>query len=132
MSIEHGILTETYLAAEDLSSDQFRFVRLNASDPDKVERPNAANDKIIGVLQNAPAAGEEAVVMEIGRSKIQAAGAIAIDAWVTAQYVSATDAGKALTTTTDKDVVSGQCVKPAGAEDDLAEIIITRFTLSAA
>ena len=128
MAIEYTGIDVGFLANEDLSSDQFRFVRITSG---KVERPNAANDKILGVLQNAPAAGEMAAVRISGVSKVVAgAGAIAVDAWVTAEYVSATDAGKALTTVTDKDVVSGQCIVAAGAEDDLCSIVITRFTLS--
>jgi len=128
MAIEYTGIDVGFLANEDLSSDKFRFVRLTNG---KVERPNAANDKILGVLQNDPAEGEMAAVRISGVSKVVAADAVAVDAWVTAEYNSASDAGKALTTTTDKDVVSGQCIVAAGAEDDLCSIIVTRFTLSA-
>lgn len=127
MATENILLKESYEAAEDLSNDQFRFVVKDATSG-KIRRPDAANEKALGILQNAPnAAGKEAVVAIIGISKIQAAGALTINAMVTPEYVSATDAGKGLATTTAGDYVRGIVVEAASVEDELASVHLVDF-----
>ena len=56
---------ETYVAAEDLSALQFHQVDLTTS---TTVSASDANDKSIGILQNAPASGEQAVVRTAGES----------------------------------------------------------------
>ena len=56
---------ETYVAAEDLSALQFHQVDLTTS---TTVSASDANDKSIGILQNAPASGEQAVVRTDGES----------------------------------------------------------------
>lgn len=87
----------------------------------------AATDKHIGVLQNAPAVGQAALVRFIGTTKVVAGGTIAVGAWVTAD-----SAGKAVATTTDKDVVIGTYLGAASASaGDVIEVRLGIFTLSA-
>lgn len=90
MAKENPILVESFEAAEDLSADQYRIVVL---DTGKVRRPNAAGDVPLGVLQNAPGAGEAASVMLIGKSKIVFGETVAENEWIKLEYVSAADAG---------------------------------------
>ncbi|GAB4327294.1 MAG: hypothetical protein Kow0037_00740 [Calditrichia bacterium] len=70
MATENKILTVSYAAAEDLSQSQFCFVVL---DNGKVRLPADANEAPLGVLQNAPTAGEAAAVCVAGICKVEAA-----------------------------------------------------------
>lgn len=122
----------TFPADEDLSNDQYRIVVLDASSG-KVRRPNAATDIPLGVLQNAPAAADlGANVMLLGPvTKMQAgAGAQAIGAIVGMEYVSATDAGKGIAAVATMYPV-GIVVGAAGAEDDLASVMLCSVTVKA-
>lgn len=114
-------------AAEDLSADQYHFVIQDATSG-KLRRPDAANERALGVLQNAPLAGEAAVVRTDGISKVVANAALAVGALVTPEYVGATDAGKAAATTTARIKVRGVVLEASGAEDDLAVIRLVEFT----
>ena len=87
----------------------------------------AATDKIVGVLQNKPAVGQAALVRFLGTTKVVAGGTISVGAWVTAD-----SNGKAVATTTDKDVVLGKYLGTASAASgDIIEIQLGIFTLSA-
>jgi len=121
MTTEQKILDESYVAAEDLSNDQFRWMVLTASG---VRRPDAETDVLLGILQNAPAAGEAAVVREIGRSKLQMNAALAIGTFIKAEYVSATDAGKGKDASGDLSHARAIVIEPSDAEDDLASVLL--------
>jgi hypothetical protein len=56
---------QTYLAAEDLSDYQWHMVRLASATTVEV---GAADETVMGVLQNAPESGEQAVVRTAGES----------------------------------------------------------------
>jgi len=56
---------ETYVAAEDLSDLQYHQVDLTTS---TTVSASDANDKSIGILQNAPESGEQAIVRTDGES----------------------------------------------------------------
>lgn len=87
----------------------------------------AGTDKIVGVLQNKPAVGSPALVRFGGTTKVIAGGAINPGAWVTSD-----NAGKAVATTTDKDVVLGKYLgAAAAAAGDIIEVQVHIFTLSA-
>jgi hypothetical protein len=127
-----GGVVMTFPADEDLSNDQFRIVVLDASSG-QVRRPNAATDIPLGVLQNAPAAaGDPAEVMLFGPvTKMQVgAGAQAIGAIVSGEYVSATDAGKGIAAVSTMYPV-GVVVGAAGAEDDLASVMLCNMVVKA-
>lgn len=121
MATENGILRESFEADEDLSSDQFRIVVLASG---KVRRPNAAGDIPLGVLQNAPASGEAASVMLIGKSKIVFGEAVAENEWIKLEYVGAADAGKGMDADVALDLAIGRCLV-GGNEDDLGEILLS-------
>jgi len=124
MSYEQRILDVSFEAAEDLTNDQFRFVVLSNG---AVRRPDGAAERALGVLQNRPAQGQAASVRVGGISKLVAGAALSENACVKLEYVSATDAGKGLPTTTANDAVRGVVVQPASAEDDLAAVLLVNF-----
>ncbi len=121
MATENGILIETYEAAEDLNNDQYRIVCLSSG---KVQRPNAATDMPLGILQNAPLSGEAASVMLIGKSKIVFGETVAENEWIKLEYNSASDAGKGMDADVALDLAIGRCLK-GGAEDELGEILLS-------
>ena len=117
------ILDISLEAAEDLSDYQYHFVTLDSSG--KVQLLNAAGDTVIGVLQNDPVSGEEATVRVLGISKVVANDALAVLTAIKAEYVGATDCGKAADASTDYAYVCGLIVEASSDEDDLASALIT-------
>lgn len=67
---------ETYVAAEDLSDYQYHQVDLTSA---TTVSASDANDESIGILQNAPASGEQAIVRTKGESLCVADGTTDID-----------------------------------------------------
>jgi hypothetical protein len=121
MATENGVLDLSYEAGEDLTSDQYRIVRVSDG---KVYRPDTAGDVPLGVLQNAPAQGEAASVRLIGVSKIVFGETVAENEWIKAEYVSASDAGKGMDADGVLDLAIGRCLS-GGAEDELGEILLS-------
>ena len=78
----------TLVAAADLSAKQYHFVKLDSAG--KAAAIAANTDRPIGVLQNAPLAGQEAEVLVVGGTKLVAGEAVAEGA-----VISTTSAGKA-------------------------------------
>lgn len=64
-----------FTAAADLSAKQFYFVKLASSST--VNVCAAVTDKPIGILQNKPESGEQAVVRVFGVSKVSADATLA-------------------------------------------------------
>ena len=75
-------------AAADLSAKQYHFVKLDSAG--KAAVVTAITDRPIGVLQNAPTAGQEAEVLVVGGTKLVAGEAVTEGA-----VISTTSAGKA-------------------------------------
>lgn len=69
MAYQIPVFSHTFAAGEDLSSAQFKFVKLNAAG--QVIACTAATDVPVGVLQNNPASGGAAEVMLVGITKVQ-------------------------------------------------------------
>ncbi len=116
----------SFEAAEDLSANQYRFVVLaNAT---TVRRPDATTELSVGVLQNAPVAGENANVCVDGFTKIVGGEDLLINEEVKAEYIDAGDAGKGIVpagTATHR--VRGVVVVPTAAEDELATIRLVDY-----
>lgn len=118
MAYEIPGLLVTFEAAEDLSSHQYKFVTLTSSGT--VDLMDAATDIPIGILQNDPAAGEEAQVMLNGISKV-----IAAEALVTGNSVCGDADGKAEVIAAGTDTTRyavGQVVAAAGAADRIGSV----------
>jgi hypothetical protein len=110
----------TLVAAADLSSKQYTFVKLNSSG--EAAAAAAATDIPIGVLQNAPTAGQEAEVLVVGGTKIVAGAAIGEGA-----LVGTGSTGKAVAlvagTDTTKYVV-GTLLTESGADGDIVTAVV--------
>ena len=123
MSTENMILDKTFEAAEDLSNDQYRFMVLTSTGT--VRRNDSEAEVAVGVLQNAPAAGEAAVVRIAGITKLQVNAALGIGTFVMPEYVSATDAGKAKTSAGAPAYTRGVVFEASEGEDELASVLLT-------
>lgn len=106
----------TGVAGEAMTDKQYYIVQLNATGG--IEVGEGATDLIVGVLQNKPASGAAAIYRFLGTSKVIAGGTIAVGAFVTTD-----SAGKAVSTTTDGDVVIGRFIgEAAAAAGDIIEV----------
>ena len=106
-SINLGTLT----AAADLSSKQYYFVKLASATT--VNVCSAVTDLPIGILQNNPESGEQAVVQIFGISKVVADGTITAGRWM---GTSADSQAAGITPGSDTTVyVMGQAIQAASA-----------------
>lgn len=120
--MENPVLVESYPAAEDLSQDQYKFIALTSTGT--IRRLDSGTEIPFGILQNAPIAGQAAVVMEIGRSRLHMNGVVAPNTFVGHEYVDATDAGKGRDVSGDLSKARAICIEGADAEDDLASVLL--------
>lgn len=105
MAVMQSRDTRTFIAGEDLSSAQFKFVTLESDG--QIDLADAAGENAIGVLLNDPASGEAATVAVSGKVMVTSGGTIAAGAQIQ------TDAsGDALTAATG-DVVLGYALEAA-------------------
>lgn len=93
------------------------LVKLDAANPGQIVLASAAADKIIGVLQNQPKAGDTASIMSrnaSGVGKCYAGGTIAIGDYLTSDangaVVATTTAGQEVVGIATEAAVSGQVV----------------------
>lgn len=114
---------KTIEAGEDMDTKQYYIVQQDSSGDAEVGE--SATDLLLGVLQNKPKSGEGALIRFAGTSKVVAAGSISVGAEVTSDA-----AGKAVTTTTDKDLVIGVALEASANDLDVIEIMLTHYTLS--
>lgn len=122
MATGNSVLDLSFVAAEDLSNDQYRFMILTSSG---VRRPNSETEVALGILQNAPGEGEAANVRLLGTSKLRAAAALAVGLFVMPEYTDAADAGNGKTSAGAPEYTRAQVLGSAGAEDDLATVLLT-------
>lgn len=128
MAVHFDGLDITLVAAEDLSSYQYRFVH-QASDT-TVDLLDSGTEYPVGILQNAPADGETAVVRVAGTSKLVVNNQMQIGRFVKAEYVGAADNGKGDVCDTNHDNCRAVCIKAAGAENDVAGVLLCSNTHS--
>lgn len=119
------VLKVTGVAGVDLTGSQYLFVKQTGVGPTgtPVIAPcSAVTDVPLGVLQNAPASGDEAEVVVIGGTKIKASAAFAINA------VLGTDAAgkaKALTVGTDTTAYSvGRALNAAAGANEITTAVV--------
>lgn len=117
--ISNYSIKATFVAGADLSSKQYTFVKL-ASDGE-VEAVAAITDVPVGVLQNAPTAGQEAEVLIAGGTKLVASEAITLPA-----FLSTSSAGKAdkIAVSDTTQYVVGQAITAAGASDEIFTAVV--------
>lgn len=116
MATEQALILITLPADADLSAKQYTFVDINSDG--EVIAASAQGQDAIGILQNDPAAADEAAVVAIaGISKCFFGGTIA-----TAVRVTTAADGQA-DTSASGDVTLGIAVKGAGA-DEVGEVLL--------
>ena len=125
MGTDNKVLDITREAAEDLSSDQYKFVVIDSTSG-KARRPDSALERASGILQNAPAAGEAAVIRPVGCggiSLLQVNAALGIGDIVRPEYVGAADAGKGATAG-NSGLGAAVLLEASSAEDDLVSCLL--------
>jgi hypothetical protein len=119
MAKEYGLKIASFIAGADLSSYQFRFVKM--SGVDTVVLAEDSTVPVVGVLLNNPTSGQSASVAYEGFCKVKASAGITQGA-----LVAPTTGGKAVTTATTGHITAGLCVDTCST-DDLADIFLMRY-----
>ena len=104
MAVMQSRDTRSFVAGEDLSAKQFKFVTLSDG---QVDVADSAGENCIGILLNAPTAGAAATVAISGKVMVEAGGTIAAGAAVQA------DANGDALTAASGDVVMGYALEAA-------------------
>jgi hypothetical protein len=106
-----SIAIGTFTAAADLSAKQYHFVSLASATT--VNVCTAITNAPIGILQNNPTSGQQAVVQVFGVSKVVADGTLAAGNFI---GTSADGQADAISPGTDTTVyMTGQCIQAASA-----------------
>lgn len=109
----------TLEAGEDLSTKQYRFVKISSG---KAVACDAATDAPIGVLQNDPTSGEDASIVVVGGTKIVSSASISAGVKIGTNNAGKADAKVAGTDTTEYTV--GQVILGAGADNEILTAVI--------
>lgn len=118
--IANAAVKITLVAAEDLSSAQYKFVKVNTSG--QAALCSGATDKPIGVLQNNPVSGAEASVTVVGGTKIVSSASIDEGVLIGTNSAGKADAKVPGTDTTE--YVVGQVILAAGADGEILTAVI--------
>ncbi len=126
MSQSMPVLQKTFLAATDLSTLQWTFVKMSA---DQTVTGAGAGEQAIGVLTNMPAAvGRGAVVRLLGTTKIKCNGA---SPNIVAGYPLKSGAnGVGVYANTNKDIVNAIALAGSTADGDLVECLLASFVIN--
>ena len=109
----------TFTAAADLSAKQYHFVVLASATT--VNVATAITNAPIGILQNHPESGQQAIVRISGMSKVVADGTLAAGNFI---GTSADAQADAISPGTDTTVyMMGQCVQAASAGETTTMIL---------
>ncbi len=128
MANEERIFTFSGLACSDLSSSQFRAVRLSTASGIAI---SGATDPAIGVLQNNPTAGKVGSYATIGQTKAEAGGVVAVGDWIgpgaSGKLVKKTprDTNVAAGTVGTFETALGQARTPAAADGVIFSLMLT-------
>lgn len=121
MAYEIPGFTFTLEAAADLSAHQFKYVKVDSAG--KAAAIAAATDLPVGVLQNAPTAGQAATIMQSGITKLQADAALTAGNIVGPSADGQADVKVPGTDTTEH--ANGIVLVAAGAAGVLATVLIS-------
>jgi carbamoylphosphate synthase large subunit len=110
----------TAVAGADLSSSQYKFVKMSADNT--VVLCSAATDKPIGVLQNDPKSGQEAEILISGGTKVNAGATLTAGSVI---GTSATGTAVALTVGTDTTKYVVGTVVAGGASGEIITAVIS-------
>lgn len=116
-------------AGEALTALQYRVVYLSAANTVKKATAKDGSQKLIGVVQNAPASGAMAVIPKIGEE-----GLVEVDGNATAITVglelTSDGAGKGIACDADKEHVIGIALEASTADGDIIRYEAANYTLS--
>jgi hypothetical protein len=118
--IANSAVKITLVAGEDLSSAQYKFVKINSSG--QAVACSGATDKPVGVLQNSPASGGEASITVVGGTKVVAGASIDEGVLIGTSSTGKADAKVPGTDTTE--YVVGQVILAAGADGEILTALI--------
>lgn len=118
--IANAAVKITLPAAADLSTKQFYFVKIDTSG--QAALCAAATDRPIGVLQNNPAAGEEAVITVVGGTKVVAGASL--DEGTLIGTTAAGKAGAKVPGTDSTNYVVGTVILASGADNEIATALV--------
>lgn len=118
--IANSAVKITLVAGEDLSAKQYYFVKINTSG--QAVLCAAVTDKPIGVLQNDPASGEEAVVTVVGGTKV--VGGAALDEGTQIGTVASGKAGAKVAGTDLTHYVVGTTILASGADGEILTAVV--------
>lgn len=118
--INNYSLKITLVAGADLSTHQYKFVEIGAGG--LVTLCNAATDKPIGVLQNAPLSGQEAEIVVAGGTKVVSSANIAVGALIGTDNAGKADAKTPGTDTTE--FVVGTVILTAAAAGEILTAVV--------
>jgi hypothetical protein len=118
--IANSAVKITLVAGEDLSAKQFYFVKINSSG--QAVACSGATDKPIGVLQNDPTSGKEAIVTVVGGTKVVASASIDEGALIGTASSGKADAKTPGTDTTE--YVVGSVILAAGADGEILTAVV--------
>lgn len=118
--INNYSLKITLVAGADLSTHQYKFVEIGAGG--LVTLCNAATDKPIGVLQNAPLSGQEAEIVVNGGTKVVSSANIAVGALIGTDNAGKADAKTPGTDTTE--FVVGTVILTAAADGEILTAVV--------
>lgn len=126
MTTFEATFTRNAPAASALGSKQYYIAKLATGGV--VSLSSAATDKHCGIITtpNSIASGDMINYQHSGSSKVIYGGTVSINDWLTSD-----SAGKAVATTTNRDVVIGRA-NIAGVASDIGEVQLNIFTLSVA
>jgi hypothetical protein len=108
-------------AGADLSAKQYYCVKM-ASTAKEVVVSSAATDASIGLIQNDPVDGQEALVVVSGPARAAAETSVSAGDWV-----ASSTTGRVKTTTTANDDVVGRAVEASSAAGDIITVIVGPF-----
>ena len=106
----------TYVAGEDFSTAQFKFVTLESDG--QIDLADSAGENCVGVLLNDPTSGNAATVVMSGKTLVKAGGTIAAGASV------ATNAAGLAVTAASGNIVMGYATEAAVSGQTMAVELI--------
>lgn len=118
--IANAAVKITLPSAADLTTKQYYFVKINTSG--QAALCAAATDKPIGVLQNTPNTGEEAVITVVGGTKVVASASIDEGVLIGTASTGKADAKVPGTDTTE--YVVGTVILASGADGEIATALV--------
>lgn len=107
-------------AAADLSSNQYRLIVVDTNGRGTI---SAANNKVLGILQNKPAAQDAPARVRIaGISKMVAGEALAEN-----DYIASNAQGFGTAAASAADEVCAICIAAVGGSADIADVVLRHF-----